>query len=126
MSKEGVPASFRERQSPLEVKRYLPDELDRDLSNQLIQQLSFLAAKGFTRGEKPEQDLVEDVSNHLRVSDRITVVWDGEEVAAFIFASLHAFETLEGKKELMYHLEGIIVDPAYHVRDYLISCLLLI
>lgn len=53
-------------------------------------------------------DLYRDVLNHICSSDRVIVARDGDVPVAYLAPSLKCID-----KGLLYHLEGMIVDPGY-------------
>lgn len=75
--------------------------------NRLIDELSYLTAIGFMRPSTPELRL--DVEEHVLGSQRLVVARYREQPSAFVASSLRtgAFG------ERVYHVEGIICDPAF-------------
>ena len=95
------------------VEKYLPENFTPEILSCLSQELSPLTCMGFMRNEVTPE-LVADVSNHLAISDRVAVARDlQQKPIAFITASMKTFGK-NSRQELLYHLEGIIVDPMYH------------
>lgn len=93
------------------VDRYISPQIDKGSISCLSKELCPLTSEGFMRGcVTPE--LASDVDQHLQVADRIVVARDEQSKTpvAFITASMHEFQA-GNEPGLMYHLEGIIVDP---------------
>lgn len=86
-----------------------PTELDADIQQQLVTELTPLTGEGFLRKDKFAQELIDDVAHHVLDCDRLTVIRQKDEVVAFIAASI-----VEHNGNIFYHLEGIIVHPDYH------------
>lgn len=86
-----------------------PIELDADIQQQLVTELTPLTGEGFLRKDKCAQDLIDDVAHHVLDCDRLTVIRQDDELVAFVAASI-----VEHNGDIFYHLEGIIVHPDYH------------
>lgn len=86
-----------------------PTELSADIQQQLVTELTPLTGEGFLRKDKCAQELIDDVAHHVLDCDRLTVIRQGDDLVAFVAASI-----VEHNGAIFYHLEGIIVHPDYH------------
>jgi len=85
-----------------------PTSLPDEVQTQLVQELTPVTGRGFLRNDIHSDELYQDVANHVINCDRLTIARSGGEVSAFMAQS-----TVKKGFKKIFHLEGIIVEPAF-------------
>lgn len=85
-------------------------KLDLEKRISLAKELTPLTGKGFLRFDITSQELAEDVFNHVVYAPRLMIVRNRENLPVAFLAS----STKKIDEQMVYDLEGIIVDPTLH------------
>jgi hypothetical protein len=85
-----------------------PTRMDDQLKDYLADELTPVTGRGFLRRVITENSLRMDVKQHVFGSDRLVISRHNNEISSYIAASLREY-----RGEIVYHLEGVIVEPRY-------------